>query len=79
MDENIAIALKDVEKERLERDIKHLENLKKNKGKSASVFGLRDTVLGKKKVTPEQMILKDPETDEEVNTPDGIKDIIMLR
>ena len=58
LDENIANALKQIEKERLEKDIKALENLKHNKGRSAAVFGLRDKVLGKKKVAPEQMILR---------------------
>ena len=72
LDENIANALKQIEKERLEKDIKALENLKHNKGRSAAVFGLRDKVLGKKKVAPEQMILKDPETEEEVNTAEEV-------
>ena len=69
----IAAILMDIEKDRLDRDVKYLENLHKNKGKAAAVFGLRDKVLGKRKVAQEQIVLKDPSTGAVVNTPEEIK------
>ena len=69
----MAVVLKNIEIDRLEKDAKYLENLKANKGKAASVFGLCDMVLGKKKVSQDQVVLIDPDTNTEVNTPTDIK------
>ena len=40
--------LKKIQKEKFEKEVKLLENLKNTKGKSAASFKLRDLVLGKK-------------------------------
>ena len=57
IDTNIAKLLKEIEKERLDKEVRSLQNLGKNKGKSAGVFRLFDKVLGKKKVEQEAVIL----------------------
>ena len=73
IDEEMASVLKLIERNNLEVDIKRLENLNSNKGRSAAVFGLRDMILGRKKSPQEQVVIKDPETGNEVSTPDEIK------
>ena len=39
------------------------------------MFRLRDKILGKKKVQPERVVLVNPETGKEVNTPSEIKEV----
>ena len=73
IDSKMAKLLKDIESEKYERDMKHLVNIKETKGKSASVFALKDKILGKKKSPLEPIVLLDPETGGEVNTPAEIK------
>ena len=73
LNQNIVSLLKVIENDRIERDVKHLKNLKDKRGKAASVFGLRDKVLGKKKVCQEPVIIIEPTSGEEVNSPAEIK------
>ena len=49
IDEEMAEKLKVIEKKKLEKDIRQLEALNENKGRSAAVFSLKDKILGNKK------------------------------
>ena len=49
LDEEMVTVMKSIEKEKFEKDMKHLEALS-YKGKSAAEFGLRSMILGKKSV-----------------------------
>ena len=73
IDKELAQTLKDIEADKHEKDMRELEGLKKSKGKSAAVFGLRDKILGKKKSAQEQVVITDPSTGEDVYTPEEIK------
>ena len=55
------------------KEIKQLESIKQNKGKAAAVFSLKDKVIGKKKTPQEQVVIVDPETGNEVCSPEDIK------
>ena len=52
-----------------------MKELGNKKGKTALIFNLKDKVVGKRKVGQEATVLKDPKTNEEVNTPAGIKKV----
>ena len=73
VDRKMASTLKDIERESFEKDIKYLEGLRKEKGKSAAVFSLKEKILGKKKSSQERTVIKDPVTGREVSTPSEIK------
>ena len=73
VDTQMASTLKEMEKETFEKDVKYLENLRKEKGKSAAVFSLKEKILGRKKRTQERVVLNDPETGRDVTTPAEIK------
>ena len=70
----MAATLKEMAIEKHNNDIKHLENLRKNKGKTAAVFNLKEKVVGKKKVQQERVVIKDPESGKELYSPSEIKD-----
>ena len=46
-----------------EKEIKHLKDLKYRKGKSASIFSLKNKVVGAKKVEQEATVIKNPKDD----------------
>ena len=73
IDGKMAEILKVIESDKFEKDMNHLVNIKETKGKSASVFALKDMIIGKKKSPLEPVVLIDPETGGEVNTPSDIK------
>ena len=73
LDSEIAVVLKKIERDKFEKDINYLERIKETKGRSTAEFGLRNKVLGRKQATPEQVVLIDPATGVEVNTPAEIK------
>ena len=75
VDKEMASTLKNIEKENYEKDIKYLEGLKNEKGKSAAVFGLREKILGNKKRPQERVVLSDPKTGKDVSTPAEIKKV----
>ena len=75
VDCKMASKLKDIEKENYENDIRYLEGLKNDKGKSAAVFGLRGKILGNKKTPQERVVLSDPKTGQDVCTPAEIKKV----
>ena len=49
-DDQMSSVMKKMQHDKFERDIKELEELKKSKGKSASIFNLQNKVLGSKRV-----------------------------
>ena len=59
-----------------EKELNSLDNLKKNKGKSAAIYSLRDRILGKKKTQQEQIYLKDPDSGEEIYSPKKLKKLL---
>ena len=73
IDNKISSTLKQIEVDKLEKDINELENISKTKGRAAAVFALRDKILGKKKTQPEQVLVKDPVTGKDVYEPAEIK------
>ena len=73
IDQEMATTLKEIERNKLEKDMRQLENLKENKGRAAAVFSLKDKILGKKKVSQDQVVLTDPVTGKDVYTPAEIK------
>ena len=54
------------QRENLETGIKSLKEVSKNKGKSASIFKLKESVVGPKKTQQEPTYVKDPKTKKEV-------------
>ena len=50
-------------------------NLRKNKGKSAAIFKVKDALLGKKKVSQDQVAIIDPESGGTVYSPEEIKKV----
>ena len=71
----MAEALKAIQTKKHERDIKYLDELNSNKGKSAAVFGLHKKVVGSKKSAQEQVAIINPETGNYVYTADEIKKV----
>ena len=54
-----------------------MKDLKNSKGKSALIFNLKDKVVGPKKAGQEATVIIDPKTKAEVNTPAGIKKVVV--
>ena len=75
IDREMVEVMKKIQRNKYERDIKILENVKNNKGKSASNFQLKEMVLGKKKTQQEPIVIIDPETGKKVHTPKEIKEV----
>ena len=73
IDIKLSNALNAVDRKNLERDIGNLQNVKKSKEKSASVFKLRENILGSKKREMEPVVVIDPDTGERADTPEEIK------
>ena len=75
IDREMVEVMKKIQRNKYERDMKILENVKNNKGKSASNFQLKEMVLGKKKTQQEPIVIIDPETGKKVHTPKEIKEV----
>ena len=67
--------MKKIETRTFEKDMEALEFIKQSKGKSASIFALKDKVIGRKKTQQEQIVIIDPATGEEVYEPEKIKSV----
>ena len=67
--------LKEIQRDKISKELNALKNLKERKGKSAAIFKVKDTLLGKKKVTQDQVAIKNPENGELVYSPDEIKKV----
>ena len=57
----------------LDKELESLKDMKRKKGKSASIFALKNKIVGKKKLEQEATIIKNPANNEEVTDPDEIK------
>ena len=66
IDEEIAKRLLSNQTQRLEKEITDIKNTKARKGKSAAIFKLKDKIIGSKKSAQEAIVMKDPETSEEL-------------
>ena len=75
LDLNIVDALETVNKENFEREIKSLMKIKTTKGKAASIFKLKERVLGSRKTAPEPTVMHDPRTDTLVDSSQKIKKV----
>ena len=59
----------------LDKELESLKDLKMKKGKSASIFALKNKIVGKKKLEQEPTIIKNPLNNEEVTDPDEIQKV----
>ena len=75
VEEEIATKLIKTQREKFEKEISKLKDLKAMKGKSAVVFNLKEKVLGSKKAQQEPAVIKNPDTDELVTEVEEIKKI----
>ena len=75
IDEKMTSVMKRIETTQHEKDIRSLEHLRNTKGKAASIFALKDKVLGKKKGQQEQVFITNPITGEDVYNPEQIKSV----
>ena len=62
IDNKMTSVMRKIETTKFEKDIKALEYLKQTKFKSASIFALKDKVVGTKKAQQEQIVIIDPAT-----------------
>ena len=56
-----------------EKKLKYLDKVKKEKGKSAAIFKLKEKIVGAKKQTQEAVTMKDPESGELIVENDELK------
>ena len=75
IENNIAGKLLKNQREKLEKEIAKLKEIKSKKGKSAVVFKLKENVLGSKKAQQEPAVVKDPATEKLVTDVEEIKRI----
>ena len=74
IDEEIAKRLLSNQTQRLEKELTDIKNIKARKGKSAAIFKLKDKIIGSKKPAQEAIVMKDPETSEELVSSKKIKE-----
>ena len=74
VDAKIVDVMMDIQKDKYEKEVNNLKEVKRAKGKSAAIFKLRDKILGTKKSPQEQVVIKDPTTQAYVYTPEEIKE-----
>ena len=73
MEQKISEILLHEQRNNFEKEITALKDLKIKKGKSASIFDLKNKIVGKKKMEQEATVLKDPTNNQEVTDPEEIK------
>ena len=66
IDNKMANVISTIQSNQFERDLKILEGVRREKGKAAAVFKLKEKILGKKKGGQEPTVLKDPATGKEL-------------
>ena len=74
VDTEIVDLMMEIQKDKYEKEVDKLKEVKREKGKSAAIFKLREKILGTKKSPQDQVVIKDPTTQVDVYTPDGIKE-----
>ena len=76
IEKKLAENLLSEQRKNLETELNLLKDLKIKKGRSASIFALKDKVVGKKKIEQEATVVKDPsDNNKEVTKPDEIRSI----
>ena len=60
-----------------EKDIKHLEEIYRTKGKLVSIFHLKDKILESKKIPHEQVVIVDPNSNQPVYSAKEIKRVTL--
>ena len=71
----IAAHLVTEQRKHFEKELLSMKEIGKTKGKTALIFNLKEKVVGPKKAGQEATVLKDPKTNQDVNTPAGIKKV----
>ena len=74
VDVRLAEALEKANNAKFQKEIESLKSITERKGKSASVFKLKERVLGTKSIEPEAVTLKDPDTGLLIDSPRKIKE-----
>ena len=77
VDAKMADVLYKIESKQFESDMNKLKEIKREKGKAAAVFKLKEKILGKKKVGQEPAVIKDPETGFEITKAEEIKQVTL--
>ena len=67
------------QRKNFDKEIKALKDLKFKKGKSASIFALKNKVVGKKKMEHEAIIIKHPLNKQEVTDPEEIEKVSLTK
>ena len=62
VDDEIAEKLLKLQREQYEKKLEYLKDIKKDKGKSAAIFKLKEKIVGAKKEGTESVSMNDPET-----------------
>ena len=75
LDSKITAELLSKQRERFEKEIKSLKEIKATKGKAASIFDLKNRIVGSKKADQEATVVKDPATGKDVHEPAEIKKV----
>jgi hypothetical protein len=75
VDQKISEILLHEQRNNFEKESTALKDLKLKKGKSASIFDLKNKIVGKKKMEQEATVLKDPTNNQEVTDPEEIKKV----
>ena len=73
MEDKIAGKLLEKQRKEYENKLEHLKNIKKEKGKSAAIFKLKEKVIGSKKEGMESVSMKDPVTGSMICDPEQLK------
>ena len=73
MNSELAEALEELNRKKYEKEIEALKSTKKSKGMSASVYKLKEKVLGPKEPPVNAMALEDPITGVPITDPEKIK------
>ena len=75
VDKEIAEQLLSEQRKKLENEISKLKEIKAQKGRAASVFQLKERIVGSKKSPQEPAVIRDPDTKEYVTDTKEIKRI----
>ena len=77
LDGKITTELLSTQREQFEKEIRSLKDIKATKGKAASIFTLKNNIVGHKKTKQEATVVKDPETGKEINEAEEIKKVCL--
>ena len=75
VDQKMSTLLLQKHREVFEAELKELRDTKKYKGKAVAVFKTKNKIVGNKAVVAEPVVLIDPKTKAEVDSPEGIRKV----